>query len=111
MKFGDKLRALIEERGITQKELAVSLNVAASTLGSYVQNTHEPDFETLKRIAKYFGVSVDYLLSYHSGKAATHQEDDLLRIFRSLSDEHRALYLEQGRVFVKMDQKEKTISS
>ena len=61
MSFGDNLRALIEERGITQKELARKLNIAPSTLGSYVQNVREPDFETLKTIAGYFDVSTDYL--------------------------------------------------
>ena len=52
MNFGNKLRALIEERGITQKELASHLNIAPSTVSSYVQNTREPDFVTLKLIAK-----------------------------------------------------------
>ena len=33
MSFGDNLRALIEERDITQKELAKKLNIAPSTLG------------------------------------------------------------------------------
>ena len=42
--FGDNLRTLIEERDITQKELARQLNIAPSTLGSYVQNVREPDF-------------------------------------------------------------------
>ena len=50
MKFGTVLRKLIEEHGITQKSLAAKLNLAPSTLGSYVQNTREPDFELLKKI-------------------------------------------------------------
>ena len=44
MSFGDNLRTLIEERNLTQKELAKQLNIAPSTMGSYVQNTREPDF-------------------------------------------------------------------
>ena len=54
MSFGDNLRALIEERDITQKELAKKLNIAPSTLGSYVQNVREPDFATLKMFANFF---------------------------------------------------------
>ena len=77
MNFGDKLRALIEERGIRQKELAIQLNIAPSTLGSYVQNTREPDFDTLKLLANYFNVSADYLLNIQTGKIATHQEDEI----------------------------------
>ena len=72
MKFGTVLRKLIEEHGITQKSLAAKLNLAPSTLGSYVQNTREPDFELLKKIASYFQVTTDYLLDYRSdaGKSA-----------------------------------------
>ena len=36
MSFGNNLRTLIEERDMTQKELAVQLNIAPSTMGSYV---------------------------------------------------------------------------
>ena len=59
MSFGDNLRALIEERDITQKELAKKLNIAPSTLGSYVQNVREPDFATLKMFANFFDVSTE----------------------------------------------------
>ena len=48
MSFGENLRTLIEEQDMTQKELAIQLNIAPSTMGSYVQNTREPDFATLK---------------------------------------------------------------
>lgn len=111
MNFGDGLRSLLEESDITQKQLATDLNIAPSTIGGYVQNSSEPDFETLKRLAKYFDVSTDYLLDYRSGKAATHQEDDLLRIFRSLSAEQRDICIEQCKVFIRINQKEKAKSS
>ena len=64
MKFCEILRALIEERGITQKQLAKDLCIAASTIGGYVQGTSVPDFNTLKRLAEYFGISSDYLLQF-----------------------------------------------
>ncbi|MBR1811637.1 MAG: helix-turn-helix transcriptional regulator [Clostridia bacterium] len=108
MSFGVHLRALIEERNLTQKELALQLNIAPSTLSSYVQNTREPDFETLKVFARYFDVSIDYLLDYHTGKSATQQEDELLRVFRSLSAEQKDICIEQCKVFLRMNQKEKT---
>ena len=39
MNFGDILRSLLEERDITQKKLALDLNIAPSTIGGYVQNS------------------------------------------------------------------------
>ncbi len=54
MSFGEKLRILLEEHTMTQKQLAKELNIAPSTVGSYIQNTREPDFDTLKSIAGFF---------------------------------------------------------
>lgn len=107
MSFGNNLRTLIEERNMTQKELAVHLNIAPSTMGSYVQNTREPDFSTLKLLAEYFDVSIDYLLDYCPGKTNTHQENELLRVFRSLSEQQQYICIEQCKVFVRMNHQEK----
>lgn len=111
MSFGENLRTLIEERGMTQKELAFQLNIAPSTLGSYVQNTREPDFTTLKLFADYFHVSTDYLLDHYTERTGSQQENELLRIFRALSPEQRAICIEQCRVFVRMDHLQKEKSS
>ena len=105
MSFGGNLRTLIEERKITQKELARQLNLAPSTLGSYVQNTREPDFDTLKLIAKFFNVSIDYLLDFTSNPTTSHQEDDLLRVFRSLTASQKEICLGQCKAFVKVNYK------
>ena len=99
MSFGDNLRALIEERDITQKELAKQLNIAPSTLGSYVQNVREPDFATLKIFADFFDVSTDYLLD--------HSVNELLRVFRSLNEEQQHICIEQCKVLMLSNQKKK----
>ncbi|MCM1273250.1 MAG: helix-turn-helix domain-containing protein [Clostridium sp.] len=103
MSLGDKLRILIEERNLTQKELASQLNIAPSTLGSYVQNTREPDFSTLKLLAKYFDVSIDYLLDYTLDKQNTDKEVEMLRIFHSLTEEQQSICIEQAKVFIRMN--------
>ncbi len=102
MTFSYILRLLIEERGLTQKQLAKDLHIAVSTLGGYVQGTSEPDFDTFRRIAEYFEVSADYLLDFRTGKAQSHSEDDLLRVFRALTPMQQEVYLEQGKVFLRL---------
>ena len=106
MPFCDTLRTLIDERGLTQKQLAKDLEIPVSTLGGYVQGTSEPDFETLKLFANYFNVSADYLLNLKIGNTQTPLENELLRIFRSLSTEQQELYLEQGKAFIRINAKE-----
>ena len=110
MSLGDILRNLMDERDITQKELADSLSIGASTLGNYIQNTREPDYEMLRTIAEYFGVSTDYLLEHKVSEGASHLEIELLRIFRSLTLDQRELYIEQGKLFVAQNHKKRKSS-
>ena len=100
MTFGKKLKELLEERDTTQKEFAQILNVAPSTISSYVQNAREPDVETLRRIADYFDVSLDYLLSDKQEGTDDYLEDELLRLFRSMSKPQKEMFVEQGKVII-----------
>ena len=111
MQFGDVLRGLLEETEITQKQMAAELNLLPATLGRYIRNEREPDIETIKRIANYFHVSTDYLLDYQSGRTYSHIEDEILRIFRSMTEEQQIMFAEQGKAVVRLNQKEKAAKS
>ena len=60
--FPDRLRTLMHEKGITQQELANSIDKSRPVVGSYANGIASPDLDTLVKIARYFGVSTDYLL-------------------------------------------------
>lgn len=60
--FGKRLAALRREKGLSQAELAKLLNVAQSTIAMYESTRRTPDPVTLKRLADFFNVSVDYLV-------------------------------------------------
>lgn len=107
MKFGDILRELLEEYEISQKDAAQELNLAPSTLGNYVRNIREPDYETLKHIATFFNVSIDYLLDYQHSERESHDEEHLMQIFRNLDKRNQKLYLEQGALLLKYSIKPK----
>lgn len=102
MKFGDVLRELLEERGVTQKELAQELNLAVSTIGNYANNQREPDYSVLKQIASYFHVSTDYLLCYSGERSGTgHDDMRLLRLYHSMNDEAKRFFLEEAATLAK----------
>ncbi len=107
MKFGDILRNLIEEKKVSQRQLGLALNIAPSTLGNYIQGIREPDYETLKTLATYFGVTTDYLLDYHSVKnnINSQAESELIRIFRQFNDQQQELYIEQGKLYIRFNKK------
>lgn len=57
-----KIRELRIKCGMSQKEFAAILNVAPNTYNQWETGKRQPDYNTLKKIADYFGVTTDYLL-------------------------------------------------
>lgn len=64
--MANRIRALRQEKGIKQIELARAVSVSQAALSGYETGRYEPDFATLKKIADYFAVSVDYLLGHNA---------------------------------------------
>lgn len=62
MRFCDKLKECRKQKKLSQQALADILNVSQSTVGNWESGSREPDFNTLKVIAEFFGVTIDYLL-------------------------------------------------
>ena len=60
--LGKRLKELREERGLTQKQLATLLNLNSVTYLHYEKSQREPPLATLADMARFFEVSVDYLL-------------------------------------------------
>lgn len=62
MGVGQRISQLREERKLTQGELARIIGVTRAGLSHYENDRRQPAYETLKRIASYFNVSVEYVL-------------------------------------------------
>jgi transcriptional regulator with XRE-family HTH domain len=62
MEFCEKIKELRKEKGATALTLSNEIGVERSTYSNYEQGIREPSYEILKRISKYFDVSIDYLL-------------------------------------------------
>lgn len=62
MVFCERLRDLRTEKQLTQKQLAQSLGFSANIICEWEKARCEPNSETLKNLADFFDVSIDYLL-------------------------------------------------
>lgn len=60
--FGNRLRKLRIDKGLTQKQLGRLFKLSESAVGMYERGEREPSFEQTKSFAEYFGVTTDYLL-------------------------------------------------
>ena len=73
--FGETLKKLREDAGMSQEQLGNLLGISKSTIGMYEQGNREPKNAVLVKLASIFKVSVDHLLSYS-------QEHDTLDLGR-----------------------------
>ena len=73
LNFGDKIRSIRLQKGLTQKEAAKKLGLTYSTYSNYENNNRTPKYSTLKQIAVGFDVSVDELI--HSSFIAPMESD------------------------------------
>lgn len=60
--FGENLKNLRTQKGLTQEKLANFLGVSYQTISKWEHNDTYPDITTLPAIAKFFKISIDDLL-------------------------------------------------
>ncbi len=58
----EQLKILRKAKGVLQKDVAAYLGINRTTYVKYETGVSEPDNETLKKLADYYSVSLDYLL-------------------------------------------------
>lgn len=75
--FSDNLRYLRESRKESQRETAESLDIKRGRYEPYESGKVEPPYDILKKIARYFGISIDLMLSIDVRK---YRMDELLRL-------------------------------
>jgi transcriptional regulator with XRE-family HTH domain len=61
--FASTLRQLMESKGTTQKELAAFVGIRPQSLAQYCSGETQPNGDKLLKIAEYYNVTVDYLLT------------------------------------------------
>ena len=67
--FGDRLKELRLQSGMTQKELGDKLGITKSVVSFYELRERTPSPEVLVKLATIFHVSSDYLLGIEKGKS------------------------------------------
>ena len=60
MNNGEKIASLRKAKGMTQAELGTELNVTFQAVSKWERGESYPDFDTMSRLAKLFGVPLSY---------------------------------------------------
>ena len=64
MQYGERIARLREENGLTQEELSIKIGISRAALSHYEKNRRQPDYDIIRKLADFFGVSVDYVLGH-----------------------------------------------
>ena len=64
--FGSQLKAIRNQRGLTQKKLAEEIGKSVQAVSSYERNSQIPPIEVMISIADVLNVSLDYLVDRQS---------------------------------------------
>lgn len=96
-----KIRELRTKKNLTMKQLGDIVGVAESTISLYERGKRQPDFETLKHLADFFEVSIDYLLGAEGEKIKPavpelpSDEQEFLKRFKRLNESDKEAILDQ----------------
>lgn len=59
-----RLAELRKENGLSQLDLSVILDIPQNLISNYERGKRNPNLTTLKKMATYFNVTIDYLVGY-----------------------------------------------
>ena len=62
MKFSERIAEAIKSSGLSQKEIAVKLNISESNITNWKNGENLPSVEVLFNLCKLLNESADYLL-------------------------------------------------
>lgn len=94
MSIGRRLRTLREQRKLGQAEIAAVADVAIPTVSEWENDKKRPGRERLAKVAAYYEVPIEYILSGDMSRAASEpmslEEKTLLDLFRHVDPEVRS---------------------
>lgn len=86
---GERLLDLRKDEGLTQDDLAAILHINKHSISSYERDKSEPPDAIKIEIARYFNVSVDYLLGMTDNPCPYASQHNILRLSSRFPEQAR----------------------
>ena len=98
-----RIFSLLEEKKISQSELARTLGIRQSTISGWRQKFNEPEAELLEPISKALNISVEFLVTgkdhLDPGTVLPENEQQLLDYYHAASSEGQYHIMEQAEFY------------
>ena len=88
----ENLRNLMRQQKITQETLAKQLGLSQASIYKYLEDKAEPNISSLKKMADFFGVTIDFLVGHPTKSSLplnlySEKQQELLAAIKNLNDE------------------------
>lgn len=81
MELNEKLKVLRNKKGISQVALCEIIGISAGLYNKYEKQSVRPPYETLLKLANYYGVTVNYLLENETDNIALSYMPEAIHTF------------------------------
>lgn len=89
--FGQILKELRLESGLTQSQLAAKIGVVQGTIYFWENSINEPTASYIVKLAEFFGVSSDVLLGLNTAALAAQEQLEFLKLYHKLNRSQKKL--------------------
>ena len=109
----DRLRFCREQKGMSQKQVALEIGVKAPTVSQWESGIKKPSRDNLAKLADLFGVTADYLMEREesidsdSTLSYSFEEITLISLYRKLNRENKKSIQKNIRFLLDDQEKEK----
>jgi transcriptional regulator with XRE-family HTH domain len=105
MMYWERFEKLLNEKGVTIATMSEKLKIPYTTLDSIIKkHINNPKLDYTIAIAKYFGVTIEYMVTgkefNKTVNKITHQEQELLDVFKKLSNEDKLELTIRAKIMV-----------
>lgn len=97
--FPANLRRLLDERGVSQTDLASALGISNGTLSDWLSGRYYPRPKSIEAMAAFFNVPEAELIN--EKKTPSSVDDEALSLFMALPDEAKGQALDYLRFLVR----------
>ncbi|WP_274650557.1 helix-turn-helix domain-containing protein [Paenibacillus humicola] len=107
MTMGDRLRELRLKMNLSQEEVARQIGITRSAYSHYEINNRQPVYETLKKLAALFGVSLDYIIGGDQTRTETHvspEAIEMIRLLNSMDQDKRKQSIDKMMAVIKQSE-------
>lgn len=95
--ISDRIEGLLKERGLRRVDIVNGTGLPESTVRSWSNSNKSPSAVTLQKVAEFFHVSLEYLITGEDTEQMSKEERELLMLFRRFDERDKDTVLDLCR--------------